>query len=86
MAGKSPHYAMPRLGRKRIDEITTSDVIAVLLPIWTAKAETARPRFPSTPDEAGDLGDRGSLPAKAGRPPPQGGTGGRFRGRPPGLA
>jgi len=35
-------YAMPRLGRKRIDEITTSDVMAVLLPIWTTKAETAR--------------------------------------------
>lgn len=35
-------YAMPWLGRKRIDEITTSDVVAVLLPIWTTKAETAR--------------------------------------------
>ena len=35
-------YAMPRLGRERIDEITTSDVMAVLLPIWTTKAETAR--------------------------------------------
>ena len=35
-------YAMPRLGRKRIDEITTSDVMAVLLPIWSTKAETAR--------------------------------------------
>lgn len=35
-------YAMARLGRKRIDEITTSDVMAVLLPIWTTKAETAR--------------------------------------------
>ena len=35
-------YAMPRVGRKRIDEITTSDVMAVLLPIWTTKAETAR--------------------------------------------
>ena len=35
-------YAMPRLGRMRIDEITTSDVMAVLLPIWTTKAETAR--------------------------------------------
>ena len=35
-------YAMPRLGRKRIDEVTTSDVMAVLLPIWTTKAETAR--------------------------------------------
>ena len=35
-------YAMPRLGQTSIDEITTSDVMAVLLPIWTSKAETAR--------------------------------------------
>ena len=35
-------YAMSRLGHKSIDEITTSDVMAVLLPIWTTKAETAR--------------------------------------------
>jgi len=33
---------MPRLGQKGVDEITTSDVMAVLLPIWTSKAETAR--------------------------------------------
>ena len=33
---------MPTLGRKRIDKITTSDVMTVLLPIWTTKAETAR--------------------------------------------
>ena len=35
-------YAFPRLGAKRMDTITTADVMAVLLPIWTAKAETAR--------------------------------------------
>ena len=35
-------YAFPRLGAKRVDTITTADVMAVLLPIWTAKAETAR--------------------------------------------
>lgn len=35
-------YAMPRVGQKGVDEITTSDVMAVLLPIWTSKAETAR--------------------------------------------
>ena len=33
---------MPELGQKRIDEITASDVMAVLLPIWNTKAETAR--------------------------------------------
>ena len=35
-------YAMPRLGRKTVDAITTADVMGVLLPIWTAKPETAR--------------------------------------------
>lgn len=35
-------YAMPLLGPKQINEITTSDVMAVLLPIWNTKAETAR--------------------------------------------
>ena len=35
-------YAMPRLGRKRVDQITTADVMAVLLPIWHEKHETAR--------------------------------------------
>ena len=35
-------HAFPRLGAKRVDTITTADVMAVLLPIWTEKAETAR--------------------------------------------
>ena len=35
-------YAMPRLGRKRIDQINTADVMACLLPIWSEKHETAR--------------------------------------------
>ena len=35
-------YAMKRLGRRRVSEIDTVDVMAVLLPIWTAKAATAR--------------------------------------------
>ena len=35
-------YAFPRLGARRVDTITTSDVMAVLLPIWTEKSETAR--------------------------------------------
>ena len=35
-------YAIPRLGGKRVDQITTSDVLAVLVPIWSAKRETAR--------------------------------------------
>ncbi len=31
----------PKLKPKRVDEITTEDVLAVLKPIWTSKAETA---------------------------------------------
>ena len=35
-------YAMPRLGRRRIDQITTADVMAVLIPHWHTKNETMR--------------------------------------------
>ena len=35
-------YAFPRLGRKPVDQITTADVLAVLVPIWATKRETAR--------------------------------------------
>ena len=35
-------YVIPTLGRKRVDRITTADVMAVLLPIWSTKRETAR--------------------------------------------
>ena len=35
-------YAMNRLGKRRVSEIDTVDVMAVLLPIWTTKAATAR--------------------------------------------
>ena len=35
-------YAMPRLGKLRVSEISTADVMAVLLPIWSDKPETAR--------------------------------------------
>ena len=35
-------YALPRLGSMRVDAVTTSDVMAVLLPIWSTKRETAR--------------------------------------------
>ena len=31
---------MPQLGRKRVDHITTADVMSVLLPHWSAKRET----------------------------------------------
>ena len=35
-------YALPRLGSLRVDAVTTADVMAVLLPIWPTKRETAR--------------------------------------------
>ena len=35
-------FAFPKLGKRPVSAITTSDVLAVLEPIWTAKAETAR--------------------------------------------
>ena len=35
-------YAMPRLGRRRVSAVTSADVMAVLLPIWHEKRETAR--------------------------------------------
>ena len=35
-------YAIPRLGRRRVSDINTADVMGVLLPIWHDKAETAR--------------------------------------------
>lgn len=33
-------YVMPQLGRKRVDRITTADVMSVLLPHWSSKRET----------------------------------------------
>ena len=35
-------YAMPQIGKKTVDTITTADVMAVLVPIWSTKRETAR--------------------------------------------
>ena len=35
-------YAMPKLGRKPVDKITTSDVLAVITPIWSSRRETAK--------------------------------------------
>ena len=35
-------YAMPELGQRRVDRISTADVMAVLLPIWNEKRVTAR--------------------------------------------
>lgn len=35
-------YVLPQLGRKRVDLITSSDVLSVLLPHWATKRETMR--------------------------------------------
>ena len=35
-------YVLPQLGRTPIDKISTAEVLAVLVPIWSAKPETAR--------------------------------------------
>ena len=35
-------YALPRLGERPVDRVTTADVMAVLLPIWNRKRVTAR--------------------------------------------
>ena len=59
-------YAMPRLGRRRIDQITAADVMAVLLPIWHEKHETARrvrQRISTTMKWAVAQGYRGDNPA-----------------------
>lgn len=35
-------YVFPRIGKLKVPELTTADVLAVLTPIWTEKPETAR--------------------------------------------
>src|SRR4028119_2232085 len=35
-------YAFPRMGKLSMTEVSSGDVLAVLEPIWTTKAETAR--------------------------------------------
>lgn len=35
-------YAFPRMGKVRVSQVSTADVLAVLTPIWTTKQETAR--------------------------------------------
>ena len=35
-------HAYPKIGQKQVDWITSADVMAVLLPIWNEKHETAK--------------------------------------------
>ena len=36
------NYVLPKIGNRRVDKITTADVMAVLLPCWHEKTETMR--------------------------------------------
>ncbi len=59
-------YAMPKLGRKGVDEITTADVMAVLVPHWHTKTETmrrVRQRIGAVMKWAVAQGHRGDNPA-----------------------
>lgn len=40
--GSLKNYALPRLGSRRVSDINSADVMAVLLPIWHKRPETAR--------------------------------------------
>jgi integrase len=35
-------YAFPQLGKVKVADVTTGDILAILTPIWTEKPETAR--------------------------------------------
>ncbi|WP_019594114.1 integrase arm-type DNA-binding domain-containing protein [Thioalkalivibrio sp. ALM2T] len=36
------NYARPKIGQKRVDAITTDDILEILAPIWANKTETAK--------------------------------------------
>ena len=62
-------HAMPTLGHKQIDAITTADVLSVLVPIWHEKAETAtrlRQRMSTIFDYATAVAWRADNPANGG--------------------
>ena len=61
-------YVFPIIGRALVDAITTTDVLAILVPIWNAKPETAtrvRQRMEVVFDYAIASGWRGDNPALA---------------------
>ena len=35
-------YAMPRIGTRRVSDITSAEVMSILLPIWSTKPVTAK--------------------------------------------
>ena len=56
-------YTMPRLGSRTVDRITTADVMAVLMPIWNDKRETAR-RVRQRPERRDEVGRRARVPRR----------------------
>ena len=74
-------YAYPRLGRRPVSTITTADILAVLIPIWHAKPETAkrvRQRIGAVMDWAAAEGHRTDNPCHALKAAlPKGGNGKR---------
>ena len=58
-------YAMPRLGAKRISDIETADVMAVLLPIWASKRDGKA--GPATHRHGHEVGRRSGLSARQSR-------------------
>ena len=57
-------YAFPVMENKAVDEITPSDALAVLEPIWTVKSETAtriRQRMETVMDWAVSRGSRNTI-------------------------
>ena len=40
--GSLRDHAFPQIGRRSVDQLTTADMMAVLLPLWTSKYVTAR--------------------------------------------
>ena len=46
-------YAHPVIGRRMVDEITTSDILAILTPIWTHQAGNRQPGAATPGDRTG---------------------------------
>jgi integrase len=61
-------YALPKIGRRRVDDVDTDAVLSVLRPIWSEKPETAsrvRQRLEAVLDYATAIGKRqGDNPAR----------------------
>ena len=59
-------YAFPRLGAKRVDTVTTADVMAVLLPIWDREGRDRPPCSP-THQRGDEVGSRARVSRRQSR-------------------